>query len=77
MSDDLTFYVKLCRTIHITGNSSPDFECVSQFSETSKNIKIVKLVPHFPTCTLQILLGALLKAEYLLLTHQSGYWGPL
>jgi len=31
-----------------TRKTSPDFECISQFSKRSKNVKIVPLVPHFP-----------------------------
>jgi len=42
------FHVKLCRITQTTRKPSLDFECISQFSETSQNVKIVPLVPHFP-----------------------------
>jgi len=43
-----SFYAKICRIHLTTPKPSADFECISQFSETSKNIKIVQFVLHFP-----------------------------
>ena len=50
MCDDSIFYVKFCRMSQTTRKPSPVFECISQFSEISKNVKIVPLFPHFPYC---------------------------